>query len=195
LTALVSLGLILFAAEALHDRPRARGRVGLLLFIPLLLPQMAFLFGWQVVLIRLGLDGTVLAVSWSHALFALPYVWAVIAAARAALNPGYLRAALTLGTGPARAWVTVTAPLLLRPMLLAAALAFSVSVAVYLPTLFAGAGRVATLATEAAASVSSGNIRSAAASGAAQALAPLAIFGAALWLGHTLFRNRRGVPR
>jgi putative thiamine transport system permease protein len=194
-TVLVSLALVVSAAEALHDRPGARRRVGRLLFVPLLLPQMAFLFGWQVVLIRMGLDGTGFAVLWSHAIFAFPYVWAVIAAARSALNPGYLSAARVLGAGSARAWVTVTAPLLLRSMLLAAALAFSVSAAVYLPTLFAGAGRVATLATEAAASASSGNIGSAAASGAAQVLAPLGIVGLTLWFGHAVFRNRRGVPR
>jgi putative thiamine transport system permease protein len=195
LTALISVLLVLCAAEALRDRPLARRRVGAFLFTPLLLPQMAFLFGWQVVLVRVRLDGTLLAVLWSHAVFALPYAWAALAEPRAALNPGYLTCARVLGAGPVRAWLTVVAPLLLRSMLLALALAFSVSVAVYLPTLFAGAGRIATLATEAAASISSGNIRSAAASGAAQALAPLLVFAGALWLSHVLYRNRRGVPR
>jgi putative thiamine transport system permease protein len=144
--------------------------------------------------VRARLDGTILAVLWSHAVFALPYAWAALAESRAALKPGYLTSARILGAGPIRAWLTVVAPLLLRSILLALALAFSVSVAVYLPTLFAGAGRIATLATEAAASVSSGNIRSAAASGAAQAIAPLLVFAGAFGLGRALFRNRRGVP-
>ncbi len=194
LTALVSVVLVLLAAEALRERPLARRRVGALLFIPLMLPQMAFLFGWQIVLVRVRLDGTILAVLWSHAVFALPYAWAVLADSRAALKPGYLISARVLGAGPVRAWLTVIAPLLLRSTLLALALAFSVSVAVYLPTLFAGAGRIATLATEAAASISSGNIRSAAASGAAQAIAPLLVFAGAFWVSRALFRNRRGVP-
>jgi putative thiamine transport system permease protein len=161
-----------------------RRRIGFALFVPLLLPQMAYLFGWQVLLVRLGLDGTQLAVAWSHAVLALPYVWAVLADARATLNPGYQATAYVLGAGPTRAWFTVTAPLLLRSILLAVALAFSVSVAVYLPTLFAGAGRVSTLATEAAA-----------ANAAAQALAPLAMFGGTALLAHALFRHRSGVPR
>ena len=91
--------------------------------------------------------------------------------------------------------MTITAPLLLRSILLALALGFSVSVAVYLPTLFAGGGRVATLATEAAASISAGNVQSAAANGAAQTLLPLLAFAASLGAAHALFRNRRGVPR
>jgi putative thiamine transport system permease protein len=194
-TVLSSLSLVLLAAEILRHRARSRARVGMILFIPLLLPQMAFLFGWQVVLVRLRLDGTLFAVAWTHVLFALPYVWTVIAEARAALDPRYLRSARLLGAARARAWVCVTAPLLLRSMLLAAALGFSVSVALYLPSLFAGAGRVATLATEAAASLSSGNLRSAAASGLVLALAPLLIFGAAFGAAHLVFRNRRGMPR
>jgi putative thiamine transport system permease protein len=193
-TALICLGLVLVAAEILQDRARARARLGMILFIPLLLPQMAFLFGWQVVLVRLRLDGTIFAVSWTHALFALPYVWAVIAESRAALDPVYVRSARALGAGAMRIWICVTAPLLLRSILLALALGFSVSATLYLPSLLAGGGRVATLATEAAASVASGSMRSAAASGLALALAPLLVFGVAFGIGHGIFRNRRAVP-
>ncbi len=194
LTSIVCVALVLVVAEKVHRSPGARRRIGSLLFIPLLLPQFAFLFGWQVLLARLHLDGTLLAVVWSHCVFALPYVWSVLAEARAALEPGYELTAQTLGAGRLRTWWMITAPLLSRSILLAFALAFSVSAAIYLPTLFAGGGRVVTLATEAAAAVSSGNIRSAAASGSAQALLPMASFICALWLGQLLFRNRRGVP-
>jgi putative thiamine transport system permease protein len=194
-TAALTVISVLITAEMLHDRPSARQRVATALFVPLLLPQMAYLFGWQVLLVRLGLDGTQLAVAWSHAGLALPYVWAVLADSRATINPGYRNTARVLGAGPVRTWLTVTAPLLLRSILLAGALAFSVSVALYLPTLFAGAGRVSTLATDAAASVASGNLRSAAANAAAQVLAPLTMFGAAGALGQAFFRHRRGVPR
>lgn len=194
-TAAFTVILVLVAAEALYDQPSMRRRIGVALFIPLLLPQMAYLFGWQVLLVRLGLDGTVFAVAWTHAVFALPYVWAVLVEARATLNPGYRTIAYLLGGSPTRTWLIVTAPLLLRSILLAAGIAFAVSVAVYLPTLFAGAGRVVTLATEAAASVASGNLRSAAANAAAQVLAPLAMFAATGLLSHVLFRRRLGVPK
>jgi putative thiamine transport system permease protein len=70
----------------------------------------------------------------------------------------------------------------------------AVSAAVYLPTLFAGAGRVATLATEAAAAIASGNLQEAAAHAALQAVVPLAAFTAAAVAGRRVFRQRRGVP-
>ena len=49
--------------------------------------------------------------------------------------------------------------MLLRPILVAAAVGFAVSVGLYLPTLFAGAGRFDTLTTDAVSLAASGNRR------------------------------------
>lgn len=194
-TAIVGLLLILPAAERSKHSAPLRRRIGNALFLPLIVPQMTFLFGVQVLLIRLQVDGTYVAVLWSHLIFALPYLWGLVAPARAALDPRYDDLAATLGVGRFRGWLRVTAPLLARVMLLALALAFSVSVALYLPTLFAGAGRVATAATEAAAAAGSGNLRLAAAHAVWLALLPLAGFAIAYGGGAALFRRRRGVPQ
>jgi putative thiamine transport system permease protein len=194
-TALCGLLLVLPAAEQCRRDQRTRAIVGAWLFVPLLVPQMTFLFGIQVLLVRLHVDGTYLAVLWSHLVFALPYLWGLLAPARATIDPRYQAVAATLGATPLRTWITVTAPLLARSTLLALALAFSVSVALYLPTLFAGAGRFATAATEAAASAGSGNLRLAAVHGLLLAVLPLTVFAAAYTTNSLLFRNRRGVPR
>jgi putative thiamine transport system permease protein len=186
--------LTLWAAEALAARSSARAQVAALLFVPLLLPQLAFLFGWQVLLARLRIDGLFVAVLWSHLVFALPYVWGVLAEARGGLDPRLPLVARTLGAGRGTAWWRVTAPLLLRSTLVAGALAMAVSAAVYLPTLFAGAGRVATLATEAAAAIASGNLQEAAAHAALQVVVPLTAFTAAAVASRCVFRDRRGVP-
>jgi len=193
-TALLAVLLVLAAAEPLRSDAVLRQRVAMLLFVPLLIPQMSFLFGLQILLLKLRLDGTLAAVVWSHLVFALPYVWGLLAEARASLDPRFTDTARLLGAGRLRVWLTVTAPLLLRSTLLGLALAFGVSVAVYLPTLFAGGGRVATLATSAAAAMTAGDMRYAAAHGAAQALLPLTAFVAAVVLGRVVFRRRLGVP-
>ena len=191
---LLAVGLALAAAEALRDRPTQRTALAALLFVPLLVPQFSFLFGLQVLLVRLRLDGSWPAVVWSHLVYVLPYVFGVVAAARAALEPRWRDVALTLGATPAQAYWRITLPLLTRALLLAAAIGFSVSVAVYLPTLFAGAGRFATLATEAAATIAAGNLRAAAVAAAAMASLPLAVLALAVLLGTLLFRNRRDLP-
>jgi putative thiamine transport system permease protein len=191
---MAAIALVLPAAEAVATRPAWRGRIAALLIVPLLVPQLAFLFGWQVLLVRAGLDGTWLAVAWSQLLFALPYVWGVLAPARADLDPRLVLAARTLGASPLGAWWRVTVPLLGRALLVAAALGVAVSAAVYLPTFFAGAGRVATLATEAAAATAAGNLPEATVLSAWQMLPPFVAFGLALVLGAGIYRRRRGVP-
>ena len=190
----IAIALCLAAAESLRDRPAQRTLLGALLFLPLLLPQFSFLFGLQVLLAALRLDGSWTAVIWSHLLYVLPYVFGVIAAARVSLDPRLLDVARTLGAGPWRAFATVTLPLLGRALLWAAALGFSVSVAIYLPTLFAGAGRFTTLATDAAATIAAGSLRSAALAAAAMALLPLFALSVALVAARLLHRGRRGVP-
>jgi putative thiamine transport system permease protein len=194
-TALCGLLLVLPAAEQCRRDRRTQAIVGAWLFVPLLVPQMTFLFGIQVLLVRLHLDGQTVAVLWSHLIFALPYLWGLLAPARATIDPRYQSVAATLGATPLRTWFTVTAPLLARSTLLAFALAFSVSVSLYLPTLFAGAGRFATAATEAAASAGSGNLRLASVHGLLLAVLPLTVFALAYTTNSLLFRNRRGVPQ
>lgn len=195
LTAIVAAALVLPAAEQCRESQRTRRIVSIWLFLPLLVPQMTFLFGVQVLLARLHIDGTFAAVVWAHLIFVLPYLWGVLAAARASLDPRFHQLSRTLGASPLRTWLSVTLPLLARSTLLALALAFSVSVATYLPTLFAGAGRISTAATEAAAAASSGSMRLAAVHAMVLALAPLAAFAAAYAVNAMLFRNRRGVAQ
>jgi len=194
-TALVGIALVLPAAERCKQSAITRRHVGAWLFLPLLVPQMTFLFGVQVLLVRMNIDGTFGAVLWSHLIFALPYLWGILAPARAAIDPRYEQVAATLGVAQSVTWLTITTPLLARATLLALALAFSVSVALYLPTQFAGAGRIATAATEATAAAGSGNLRLAASHAILLTVIPLAAFAAAYLAGAALFRNRRGVPR
>lgn len=189
----VAVAIVLAVAEALHDNATARRRIAVLLFAPLLLPQLAYLIGLQDLLLRLHFDGTWYAVLWSQLVFVLPYAWVVLAETRAQLNPGYRIVARTLGAAPATAWARVVLPLLARPILLAIAVCFSVSMALYLPTLFAGGGRIVTLTTEAAVAISSGDLRSAATQGAMLAVLPLLVFGACALLSRRLFRQRQGM--
>jgi putative thiamine transport system permease protein len=194
ISVLVALLLCVATAESLRARPRARAVLAALLFVPLLVPQLGFLYGLQVLLVGLRLDASWPAVVWSHLVYVLPYVFGLVAAARAAIEPRYRDVALTLGASPSRTFATVTLPLLGRPLLLAAAVGFAVSVALYLPTLFAGAGRFATLATEAAATLAAGNLRAAAVAASVMATLPLAALSAALAAAAALHRHRRDMP-
>jgi putative thiamine transport system permease protein len=160
-----------------------------LLYLPLLVPQVSFLFGFQVLLDAIGIDGTWAGLVWSHLLFVLPYVFLSLADPWRALDERYARSALCLGASPARVFWRIKLPMLIRPVLFAAAVGVAVSVAQYLPTLFAGAGRFATLTTEAVTLSTGGDRRVIGVYAFLQALLPLAAFAAAAALPALLRRR------
>ena len=164
-----------------------------LLYAPLLVPQIAFLFGMQVFLVALDLDGTWLALMWSHLLFVLPYVFLALADPWRSLDDRYRRTAACLGASPWRVFWRVTLPMLVRPILTAAAIGFAVSVAQYLPTIFAGAGRLTTLTVEAVGLSGGADRRVIGVYAFAQSALPLLGFAMALAIPAIVFRHRRGL--
>ena len=88
----------------------------------------------------------------------------------ARLDPRYERTARCLGAAPWRVLLRVRLPLLMPALAFAAALGAAVSLSLYLPTVLAGGGRIATLATEAIALASGGDRRIVGVYGSAQAL-------------------------
>jgi putative thiamine transport system permease protein len=192
-TGLLAAGIALLLTLGCLENEQRRGlgltnRALWLLYMPLLVPQVAFLFGTQVLAIEAGIDATWLALVWSHLLFVLPYVFLTLGDPYRALDPRYARTALCLGASPNRVFWQVKAPMLLRPVLFALAVGFAVSVTQYLPTLFAGAGRFATLTTEAVGLAAGGDRRVIGVYAFLQALLPLVAFAAALVLPNVLVR-------
>jgi putative thiamine transport system permease protein len=194
-----ALGLALTLAVLEHGSrspSRARAASGtwqLLVYAPLIVPQIAFLFGAQVLLVRLGLDGTLAAVVWAHTLFVMPYVYLSLTDPWHALDPRYARTAASLGAGRARVFWRIKLPILFKPLLTAAAVGFAVSIGLYLPTLFAGAGRVATLTTEAVTLAAGADRRVIGTWAVLQAGLPLAAFLLAWALPRLQSAGRRGL--
>ncbi|MDA0787072.1 MAG: ABC transporter permease subunit [Proteobacteria bacterium] len=172
---------------------RASNRALWLLYVPLLVPQIAFLFGTQILLVMSDLDGAWIAVAWAHLVFVLPYVFLSLADPYRAWDERYARAALCLGASPLRVFCRVKLPMLLRPILIATAVGFTVSMGQYLPTLFAGAGRLDTLTTEAVSLASGADRRAIGAYALLQMILPFIAFGLAAAAPAWLFRNRRGL--
>lgn len=175
-----------------RDRP-ASGPWQLLMYAPLVVPQIAFLFGAQVLLVRLGVDGTLAAVVWAHGLFVLPYLYLSLADPWNALDPRFARTAASLGAGRARVFWRIKLPILQKPLLTAAAVGFAVSIGLYLPTLFAGAGRVATLTTEAVTLAAGADRRVIGTWAVLQAGLPLAAFLLAWALPRVQAARRKGL--
>ena len=188
----LALAILWLEGEDCGHFSRARW-AELLIYLPLLLPQLAFLYGLNVVALRLGIGGGLLGVIWAHCLFVFPYIMVALSDPWRALDPRLSKAAAALGAGQVRRLVSVKLPCLLGPILTAAAIGFAVSVAQYLPTLFLGAGRVATLTTEAVTLSSGSDRRIVGVFAVLQAVLPFLAYLTALALPAVLFRNRRGL--
>ena len=154
-----------------------------LVLAPLVLPQLLLMVGLYRGALWLGLDGTWLGLWWVHLLMLLPYVFTALAPSWRSFDARYALTALTLRRSRLAFHWRVKWPLLAAPLASALAIAFAVSVAQYLSTQFIGAGRHATLTTEAVTLASGGQRSLAAAFALLQAVLPALGFALAYAVG------------
>lgn len=156
-------------------------------YLPLALPGLLWAIGLQRVCIALGWDASAWGLWLAHSLSVWPYVLLSLQGPYAALDPRGAQLASSLGRSHGAYLWQVQWPLLRAALAAAFAVGFAVSVAQFLPTLFVGGGRFATVTTEAVALSSGGQRSLLAAFALLQWLLPACLFALALWLG----RKRR----
>jgi putative thiamine transport system permease protein len=189
LIALASTAISLALAVAwLETQTPSRREV--LIYLPLLIPQISFLFGMNTLLLQLGAQGSVGAVIWAHMLFVFPYTMIALTGPWRGLDPRYGQAAASLGAGRLRQLWAVKLPMLLTPICAAVAIGVAVSVAQYLPTLFLGAGRIGTLTTEAVTLASSSDRRITGVVTSLQAALPFSAYLLAFIIPKLAHKNR-----
>jgi putative thiamine transport system permease protein len=164
-----------------------------LLYLPLLVPQIAFLPGLQMFLLGTGLASGLWPVLLAHLVFVLPYVFLALSDPFRHWDPRLGTIGAALGHGPGVVLWRLRLPMLLRPLLAAAAIGFAVSVGQYLPTLLPGGGRISTLTTEALALASGGDRKTIAVWALGQTGLALVPFVLAASLPIWIWRNRRGM--
>jgi putative thiamine transport system permease protein len=132
---------------------------------------------------------------WSHLIFVVPYVFLTLSGPYRQFDDRYSWLALSLTGRRAHSFWRIKLIILLRPILYAFATGFAVSIAQYLPTIFVGAGRFATLTTEAVALASGSDRRLMAIMALWQQLLPLIVFALATLIPVYRFRHRRAMSQ
>lgn len=164
-----------------------------LLYLPLVVPQVPFLFGLLVGAETAGFAPGFWLVLLGHVVFVLPYVLLSLSEAYRRFDDRWIMLGRTLGASATRSFWTIRLPMLLGPCLVAAAVGLAVSVGQYLPTLLLGAGRLETVTTMAVSLASGGDRRVVGAWVMVQALLPMAGFALAIVLPRVIWRNRQGL--
>jgi len=185
--------LVLFTLESEQLKPAARhanSAFSISLFLPLLVPGVAFLYGlvWfqQLVLQNAVWFHTYIA----HMVYVVPYVFLSMAVAYRKFDNRYAMVAQSLGKTPWQVFYRIKLPLMLNAILVAWALGLAISFSQYLPTLLASGGTIATITTEAVASVSGSSTRLTAVYVIIQGAMPLIGFVIAWYLPGVLMENR-----
>ncbi len=173
---------------------RTGGRWALvLIYLPLIVPQVAFLFGLQLFIVFSGAVASLPALILAHLVFVLPYVFLSLSDPWHAYDQRYDAISAGLGKSRRTTLLRVRLPMLLPAMLTAAAVGFAVSVGQYLPTVLIGAGRLETITTEAVALASGGNRRIIGVYAFFQMLLPALGFLVATAVPALIFRRRRAL--
>lgn len=161
---------------------RWHARMQTLAYALLALPALLWVLGLHRLTLGFGLDGTAVAVWLGHTLACLPYVLLATEGPYRDFDGRWWQLAASLGQGRWRFLLQAKWPMLRATLAAGLAVGFAVSVAQYLPTLYLGGGRWATVTTEAVA-LSAGGQRSLMAAFAwLQWLLPVLVFaGAARW--------------
>lgn len=186
-SAALALGMILLWLEWGPQRG------GFWVWLPLALPTLPLVAGQYQLALLMQLDGEWIAVLWGHLLWVLPWMLLVMQPAWRRLDPRLILIARTLGWGSLKIFWLVKCPQMIRPALTAFAVGFSVSMAQYLPTLWLGSGRYATLTTDAVALSSGGSSAVLAAQALWQLLLPMLVFAACILLSRLVGRFRQGL--
>jgi putative thiamine transport system permease protein len=189
------LALILVAATLESERQSGKGKstVMWLLYLPLLIPQIVFLFGIIVLTEFAGWQANLSLVIFGHLLFVLPYVFLSFSEAYRQLDPRWTQVASTLGASQLKSFWQIRIPLLLAPILTALAIGMAISISLFLPTQLLGAGRITTITTEAVALTSGASRNLISVWAIVQLSLPIVGFMMALFIPKFIWRNRSGM--
>jgi len=186
----IILTLLCLESEQLSDKPISRF-TSLIIYLPLLVPSIAFLFGLVWIQQLVSNQAAFFNVVLTHLLFVLPYVFLSLASSYRRLDPRFAHVAASLGAAPCKVFFKVKLPQLFAPILIAAALGLAISFGQYLPTLLAGGGRIATITTEAVTLANGASRRTSAVYAIMQMVLPLIGFILAWGLPKYFFKSAR----
>ena len=171
--------------------PHWHARLQTLAYAQLALPALLWVLGLHRLALAWGLDASASGVWLAHTLACLPYVLLSTVGAYGGYDTRWWQLAATLGQTRWGFLLHAKWPMLRTTLAAGFAVGFAVSVAQYLPTLYLGGGRLATITTEAVGLAAGGQRSLMAAFAWLQWLLPVLVFGLAARWG----ASRRFTPK
>jgi putative thiamine transport system permease protein len=153
--------------------------VGFFLML-LVIPQIMVMFGLSTTLLYFGFMDYYYNTIYGHVLYSITYMMLIMNVAYERYDIRYSHMSMTLGKSALYTFWHIKLRLILKAIIIASAIGFTVSISQYVPTLFLGGGRVETLSLETISVFSGANRRLMGLYGMIQGIIPLLIFGLAM---------------
>jgi len=130
--ALISCGLSLVigtlgAVGMVNLKPRTQGLVENIALLPIMIPEIILGMSFMAVFAFADLTSDMIKLVIAHTTFCVPYIYLTVKARIAGMDSALSDAARDLGASPARAFITVTLPLILPGVISGTLLAFAMS--------------------------------------------------------------------
>ena len=119
-----------------------------MIFLPLFIPQISFLIGLQSFLIKIGLQNYLISLVWVEILYVLPYCFILLVPDFRDINKQNLYLASSLCKSSLQRLFSIKIPLISSSILTSFAIGIIISLSLYAPVYFIGAGRITTLTVE-----------------------------------------------
>ncbi len=149
IVSLLSFSLTIIWVELLDYLNIKKTQFEWVIFIPLFIPQISFLIGLQSFIIFFSFDSYLIPLIFVQLFYVIPYCFIILAPAIREVKPDYIKVASSLGKNRIERLFKIKIPLVIPSLLTSFAVGMIISLSLYIPVYFIGAGRVTTLTVEA----------------------------------------------
>ena len=118
-------------------------------FLPLFIPEISFLIGLQSFLIIFNFNSFFIPLIVTELLYIMPYSFIILAPALREIKKDYIKVGSSLGKSRFQRLIYIKVPLIIPSIFTAFAIGMIISLSLYTPVYFIGAGRITTLTVEA----------------------------------------------
>ena len=144
----ISLIIIIIWSELLEALRLKNNFLNFIFYIPLLVPELTILLGFNFFLLTNNFDNKFLNVLWIKIIYIIPYTYLIFSSSYKNINKKYLKIAQSLNKSYLTILFKIKLNLMLNIIFLSFAIGFIISISLYAPIYFIGNGEITTLSLE-----------------------------------------------
>ena len=144
----ISLIIIIAWSELLEALKFKNNFLNFIFYIPLLIPELTILLGFNYFLLSNNFENKFLNVLWIKIIYIMPYTYLIFSSSYKNINNKYIKISQSLNKSYLTILLKIKLNLILNIIFLSFAIGFIISLSLYAPIYFIGDGEITTLSLE-----------------------------------------------